>query len=103
MANKEQQLPTPLQQFYADKVILITGGTGFLGKGMPESIMSYIRDCCLLKDFVKLLQFLSTVLLHKLLTACPDVKQAYVIVRQKRGQDIQTRLRDLYNDAVRKS
>lgn len=46
-----------VREFYANKEILITGGTGYLGK----------------------------VLIEKLLRSCPDVKRIYVLIRPKKG------------------
>ncbi|GAB0092069.1 hypothetical protein DMENIID0001_070270 [Sergentomyia squamirostris] len=57
----------PIPQFYADRSVFVTGGTGFLGKALVE----------------------------KLLRSCPDIKNIYLLIRQKRNQDIKTRLNDL--------
>uniref|UniRef100_A0A8C4WUK2 Fatty acyl-CoA reductase n=1 Tax=Eptatretus burgeri TaxID=7764 RepID=A0A8C4WUK2_EPTBU len=53
--------------FYAGKQVLLTGGTGFLGK----------------------------VLLEKLLRSCPDVKTVYLLVRSKAGQKPLERVQDM--------
>lgn len=62
-----------IPEYYAGKTVLITGGTGFMGK----------------------------VLLEKLLRSCPDVKAAYVLVRQKAGQAPGARIADMVNCKVR--
>jgi alcohol-forming fatty acyl-CoA reductase len=47
-----------VQEFYKDKTIFITGGSGFMGK----------------------------VLIEKLLYSCSDVKQLIVLMRAKKGK-----------------
>uniref|UniRef100_A0A3B3QT55 Fatty acyl-CoA reductase n=1 Tax=Paramormyrops kingsleyae TaxID=1676925 RepID=A0A3B3QT55_9TELE len=61
-----------IPEYYAGKTVLITGGTGFMGK----------------------------VLLEKLLRSCPDVKAAYVLVRAKAGQAPGARIADMVNCKV---
>ncbi|XP_044763241.1 fatty acyl-CoA reductase wat-like [Coccinella septempunctata] len=68
---KDQEL-TPIQSFYKDANILITGGTGFLG--------------CLL--------------LEKLLRSCTDISTIYLLVRSKKGKDLETRVDELFEDLV---
>ena len=53
-----------IAEFYRDRSVFITGGTGFLGK----------------------------VLVEKLLRSCPDIKTIYLLVRPKKGQDVHDRL-----------
>ncbi|XP_071535109.1 putative fatty acyl-CoA reductase CG5065 isoform X2 [Panulirus ornatus] len=54
--------------FYRNKTVFITGGTGFMGK----------------------------VLVEKLLRACP-VRRIYLLMRPKRGVDVNQRLHDMFN------
>lgn len=54
-----------IRDFYKDKVLLITGTTGFLGK----------------------------VLLEKLFRSAHDFKRIYVLVRPKRGTSIMDRVK----------
>ncbi|CAK1546368.1 unnamed protein product [Leptosia nina] len=61
-----------VREFYKGKSILITGGTGFVGK----------------------------VLLEKLLRDCSDVKAIYVLMRQKKGVPGEERLKELCNNKV---
>ncbi|XP_068621731.1 fatty acyl-CoA reductase wat-like [Battus philenor] len=61
-----------IQQFYHGKNVLITGATGFLGK----------------------------ILVEKLLRSCPGVENLYLLVRQKRGKDIYTRIEEIFEDPV---
>ncbi|KAI8433367.1 hypothetical protein MSG28_015408 [Choristoneura fumiferana] len=57
----------PVAEFYADKSVFVTGGTGFMGK----------------------------VLVEKLLRSCPKIKNIYLLMRPKRGQDVASRLLEL--------
>lgn len=61
-----------LMEFYRDSVLLITGGTGFLGR----------------------------ILLQKLLRTFP-VKRIYLLVRKKNTQSVEQRMDDFYQDVVR--
>jgi fatty acyl-CoA reductase len=61
-----------IASYYADKSILITGATGFLGK----------------------------VLIEKLLRSCPEVKKIYVLIRHKKGNTPEQRIADLLNGPV---
>ncbi|XP_069713637.1 fatty acyl-CoA reductase 1 isoform X2 [Phaenicophaeus curvirostris] len=56
-----------IPEYYEGKNILLTGGTGFMGK----------------------------VLLEKLLRSCPKVKAVYVLVRQKAGQTPEARIEEI--------
>ena len=53
-----------VSKFFKDKSVFITGGTGFMGK----------------------------VLVWKLLSACPDIKSIYLLIRPKKGILSQDRL-----------
>ncbi|KAJ8706354.1 hypothetical protein PYW08_010980 [Mythimna loreyi] len=71
MNNMYENL-TEIQKFYNGKNVLITGATGFLGK----------------------------ILVEKLLRCCPGVENLYLLVRQKRGKDIYTRMEEIFDDPV---
>lgn len=62
---------TPMQQFYQNKTVFLTGGTGFLGK----------------------------ITMEKLLRTC-QIDTIYVLIRSKKGKDIATRIEDIINDVV---
>ncbi|KAJ0182959.1 hypothetical protein K1T71_000935 [Dendrolimus kikuchii] len=71
MNNCEKKC-TRIQKFYNGKNVLITGATGFLGK----------------------------ILVEKLLRCCPGVENLYLLVRQKRGKDIYTRMEEIFDEPV---
>ncbi|KAK9505236.1 hypothetical protein O3M35_009331 [Rhynocoris fuscipes] len=61
-----------ISEYYRNKCVLITGATGFIGK----------------------------VLVEKLLRSCPDIGTIYLLMRPKRGQQVQARLTDLLNTKI---
>lgn len=63
---------SPIQRFYRDSVVLITGGTGFMGKVLTE----------------------------KLLRSCPGVSQILLIVRPKKGKGVHQRVDEIFDDPV---
>ena len=66
------EAPLSVPEYYADKKILLTGATGFLGK----------------------------VYVEKLLRCCPEIAGIYCIVRPKKEQDARERLDALWRDEV---
>lgn len=60
-------------EFFKDKCVFITGATGFLGK----------------------------LLVEKLLRTCKDIKSVYILIREKKGKDINTRIYEIFRDNVR--
>lgn len=63
---------TPIQDFYKDTVIFITGSTGFIGQ----------------------------LLLEKLLRSCSHLSTIYILVRNKKGKDIQSRVDEIFDNTV---
>lgn len=63
---------TSITNFFLDTTIFITGGTGFLGLA----------------------------LLEKLLRSCKGIKTIYVLLRSKKGQNVNQRYEELINDQV---
>lgn len=62
---------TPVQKFYRGSNVFITGGTGFMGK----------------------------ILIEKLLRST-QVATIYILIREKKGKDVHTRLDELFDDVV---
>ncbi|XP_046683798.1 fatty acyl-CoA reductase wat-like [Homalodisca vitripennis] len=73
MALNEDSV-TPIQDFYRGATVLITGGTGFLGK----------------------------VLIEKLLRSCPHISQILLLIRSKRDINSQVRLEAMMDDPILK-
>ncbi|XP_072143728.1 putative fatty acyl-CoA reductase CG5065 [Dermacentor andersoni] len=80
---QQQPSPTPVgfygasdgsqvASFYKDRVVLITGGTGFVGK----------------------------VLLEKLLRSCSGLERVYLLVRSKKGQEPQARHEEMFKSPI---
>lgn len=61
-----------IADFYKNKNIFITGGTGFVGIALVE----------------------------KILRSCPDVSKVYLLMRPKKGKEIQERLEDITKNSV---
>lgn len=70
--SKMRVRQTPVQKFYAEENVLITGGTGFLGK----------------------------MLIEKLLRSCNNINTIYLIIRAKKGKHMHTRVEELFEDVV---
>ncbi|CAH1279317.1 unnamed protein product [Diabrotica balteata] len=68
----ENKSLTQIQEFYKNTNIFVTGGTGFLGK----------------------------ILLEKLLRSCNEVNSIYVLVRNKKGKNVTTRVEEIFEDVV---
>lgn len=66
--NKENSI----EGFYANTAILVTGATGFVGKGILE----------------------------KLLRVCPRIAAIFILLRPKKNQTIEQRLERLLDDPV---
>lgn len=70
--DQVKDLSSNIAEFYRDRSVFVTGGTGFLGK----------------------------VLVEKLLRSCPDIKAIYLLIRPKKGQDVRSRIQDFNQHIV---
>lgn len=64
-----------VREFYSGRTVLVTGGTGFMGK----------------------------VLIEKLLYTIPDIGGIYILMRPKRGKSVTQRFEDMQRLPVSKS
>lgn len=64
--------PITISDVFKDTSVLISGGTGFMGKVITE----------------------------KLLRACPDIKHIYLLIREKKGKNLHQRLDDILQEPV---
>uniref|UniRef100_T1JN37 Fatty acyl-CoA reductase n=1 Tax=Strigamia maritima TaxID=126957 RepID=T1JN37_STRMM len=67
VCNNSAMTSVSLPEFFENRSVFITGATGFLGK----------------------------ILIEKLLRSCPRVRTVYILLRSKRGKNINSRLDDL--------
>ena len=65
-------MASDIAEFYNDKSVFITGGTGFLGVALIE----------------------------KLLRSCPGLKSIYLLIRPKKGKLAAERLEEITNNSV---
>lgn len=72
--NERLNKANSIEEFYAGTGVLVTGATGFVGKG----------------------------LLEKLMRVCPRVTVIFLLIRPKNNQTIQQRFKKLINDPVRR-
>ncbi|XP_045529369.1 fatty acyl-CoA reductase wat-like [Pieris brassicae] len=72
---EENQGESQIRKSFAGANILLTGGTGFLGK----------------------------LLIEKLLRCCPELDKIYLLARKKKNKDPQTRLKEQFDDVLYKT
>ncbi|KAG8306270.1 hypothetical protein J6590_050641 [Homalodisca vitripennis] len=68
----ENALSNSIPESFRDVSVLISGGTGFMGKVLTE----------------------------KLLRSCPDLRHVYLLVREKRGKNMHQRLDEIFEDPL---
>lgn len=72
MARANHEIHSNIQEFFKNKSVFVTGGTGFLGK----------------------------LIVNKLIRSCPQIKHIYLLVRDKKGKSAHERLEDIFNMPV---
>ncbi|KAL1450019.1 hypothetical protein WDU94_002481 [Cyamophila willieti] len=72
VSNIEDDTISPIQEFYMDQTIFITGATGFLGM----------------------------LLVEKLLRCCPQIKKLILLVRSQGSKNVNERVREYFNDPL---
>lgn len=77
-----------IPQFYDNKTVFITGGTGFLGK------VSFTTNKKKYKN-----KYIQQVLVEKLLRSCPKIGTIYVLLRPKNKMSPSDRLQKIKNTA----
>lgn len=87
---------TVLQEFYGGSNILITGGTG-----EPIVYVQYVNTSIFYRNsFYWVAGFLGKMLLYKLLHSCPGIENIFLLVRQKKGKDVHSRVEEIFDDPV---
>lgn len=75
VSDTTEGLVTGIPEFFRGRSVLVTGATGFLGK----------------------------VLVEKLLRSCPEVSTIYLLLRAKKGRNVQERVATLLESKVSKA
>jgi thioester reductase-like protein len=65
-------MTSKIAKFYAGRSVFITGGSGFVGKQIVE----------------------------KLLRSCPEIDNIYLLMRAKKGENVQQRLKKTFESPV---
>ncbi|KAI5708886.1 hypothetical protein M8J76_005479 [Diaphorina citri] len=68
----DDDTPSPIQEFYKDQTVFITGATGFLG----------------------------SLLVEKLLRCCPQIRKLILLIRKGKSNSVDERVKDYFNDTV---
>lgn len=84
---------SPVQEFYKGQTILITGGTGFMGKVSYFGIKTKSNKMIFIIIFFT---FIEQVLIEKLLYSCSELKEILILMRPKRGKVPEARLEDMF-------
>lgn len=71
MAQYDESLPDRIYETFYNKTVFITGGSGFLGRAIIER---------LLRTF--------------------EIKKVYILIRPKKGKDVQSRLEAIFSTVV---
>ena len=74
ISDNKMKEDSPIQKFFTGKSVFLTGSTGFLG----------------------------SVLVEKLLRGCPEIKKIYLLIRKKKGVDVEERFKKLIDAKVSK-
>jgi len=86
-------MSSEILSFYKDKTVFLTGGTGLLGKG-AQWTKNKLR-----KNIISVLAGKISVITEKLLRST-DVKRIYILVRPKRGENVNGRFETWKKDQV---
>lgn len=54
----------------------------------------------MIKQILHFTGFMGKVLIEKLLRSCSTIENIYLLIRQKKGKDIHTRVEELFDDPV---
>uniref|UniRef100_A0A182UB34 Fatty acyl-CoA reductase n=1 Tax=Anopheles melas TaxID=34690 RepID=A0A182UB34_9DIPT len=96
MTEERKITSTPVMEFYRDKCVLITGGTGFIGRLLIEKLLRVIGDYAVMKG----LTCNQTVGRSVKAKFKINVRQIILLSRPKKGKTTQQRCDDLFSSIV---
>lgn len=94
--NDLQESPeSQIQNGFRGSCILITGGTGFVGKVLVEKLLRYVSEICRKQIIVNTLgiEFI-------LRRSCRDLSTIYLVVRPLNGRNPNERVKEMFVSPV---
>ena len=94
-----------IQEYYNQKNVFITGGTGFLGKVcflciFYLTLLPLVFKLLTILKFKNIINFTQQVLIEKLLRSCTGINKIYLLIRSKKGVSSNQRLQNLLHSKI---
>lgn len=94
--NDLQESPeSQIQKCFRGSSVLITGGTGFVGKVLIEKLLRYVSKIFLKYTIVNIL-----IVLSLFFRSCRDLNTIYLVVRPLNGQNPNERVKEMFTSPV---